>query len=343
MFQFKSIDKETAYNLSKISRIIYSKFLLENKEGFCAKLKKDYPNKSLVKMMLLTNVLFCMNPESLDKIPSYSLADNNLNFANLQNDVNGILNNIVDLQIDFDKIKGLDIRNALFHGKFALGFSHDLNQSVLVLRPNTSKVNQKEKGTRKTYLDKLKERNQIRVFEDGDRPDLKAYNVIISETDLYDYIIQNYNFVLKEGGKGNSPLEFFALLSLSLYCEHENLNYNLNNEEIEWINSNALSIFQLASLFPLCFYCQDELDGLRKKYKTEQKTEPEELTNLFTIRDLITHGEMSQAYINDEYQLKLTDVYKGQIVEFFINKEFSEKTLSNFLEMFEDKNKIKEQ
>ncbi len=339
---FKTIDKETAYNLAKMSKMLYSKFILNNNDSFTKKLKRDYPLRNFVKMVLLTNVLFSMDEEKIKTMPTYSIADNSLTIMNLNDNIEEQAHKFFDNFLMFQDIKGIDIRNSLFHGKFALGWSHDLNEPVLILRPNTSKINQKEKITKKTYFDKMEEIHQTRVFEEVGSNKIPTYNMVISESNLLNFILQNFEFDFNENGKGNDLKDVFALVSLCLYSEHGDVDYQLSEKERNCISSFAISIYQLSIFMPLCLYCQDELDTLRKKYKADNKTEPQELTNLFAIRDLIAHGNISQIYTNNEYKIKFSDVYKGDNIELVLDENYGEKILSNFLDLFNEVNKIQE-
>lgn len=342
MNQFQTINKNTALYLAKRARDIYGTFLLNlflsNKtpnanEQLFNFLRNEYPNRDMIKMMMLNNILLSTECNEMDKIPYHTRANISLSLVSTSSDVKKQMDALLNENKEFKEIVVGDIRNALFHGKFNIGYSPDLKENVLVLRPNTSKINSKGYKKAKDGI------NTSRFFDNDGSID--TYSILIKESDLFEYVSNIVDCSMLKKGKESSPLDVFAFTSLCLYLAHEGVDFELSRKDKQTINMFTSFSGVMSVLMPLCMYCQDDLDKLRKECKNNGQKEPEDLTKLFAVRDMIAHRKVFQTYENGDFQIRLMDQYKDENIDIILDRKWAvDEIPSKFLQMFE-KNKEK--
>jgi len=234
--------------------------------------------KRMLKLCCLVNVLICFEDQDYTGLESNSTS--NTVFMAIERDE-------LKRKKDFGKIveqewneykKNLykDIRNALFHGKFEFSIINDKN--VIAFFPNRPHILSKEQA-------KLQNETDFFFSRSVNTKNKNNYMITVEEEDLYKFISKK-QIAFNED---NSVLAGFALANLLTYLSLNNEEFKMDDFMKGLLASTTFSSVNLAGLFPLCFYSQDAIFDIEKKYAEDSCKLLEELR---FMRDAIAHGKV---------------------------------------------------
>jgi len=284
--------------------------IFNNKDVNCSQHVKDLNRDQFrfLKLLYLYQSLITCDKSTEIKIEGIKALTHNrdisISHINLKSDIESQTKSISKMFKEKDENINIDIRNALAHGRIAIGVDSNTNQDFIALIVNRSHWDSK------SFQQTIKDSKTSFISYDDDR------TILLYEKDILRFL---KNFKNKETLSvdtsenkitNNNPCIAYSFFTKAMYLALTNKDFKLTKDDLDFIKFNSAGIHTL-SLFAPFFILGESILNKKELFTLE------EIENYNIIRNSIIHHNVTLDIDNNKKEIFIhfIDSFKNQTKE----------------------------